>query len=92
MKLFEIISPHTPAELSNDYLQDPSNGELTQYIISEYASVLQSSNNLQLSAYGAYAPDYDSLLFVYRSLPENYVNYTKAGKMLKEMIQYFSET
>ncbi len=36
MKLYEIIQPHTPLELTYDYLKDTTNGIATDAIIQEY--------------------------------------------------------
>ena len=33
MRLPEIIQPHTPVELTHDYLKDPLNGVITNRVI-----------------------------------------------------------
>ena len=94
MRIYEVISPHTPAELTYDYLQDPLDGKLTTQTIEIYNYINRLSNNQMLSASEQFSPDViaefvDDLQIMIQRGTLTFVTRTKAGKMLTEMIAYF---
>ena len=94
MRLHEIISSHSPAELTYDYLQDPTGGKLTSQTIEIYTYINRLTDNQLISASEQFSPDtindfVDDLRIMIQSGTPNFVTRTKAGKMLLEMIAYF---
>ena len=94
MRLQEIIQPHTPVELTHDYLKDPLNGVITNRVIRDYNQFLIETNKTQLLAHEQYSQNVvndtlDTLLEFHNGIPDEYIKNNKAGKMLLEMIAYF---
>jgi wyosine [tRNA(Phe)-imidazoG37] synthetase (radical SAM superfamily) len=94
MKLYEIIQPHTPLELTYDCLKDTTNGIATDAIIQEYTQFLITTDSTRLTSYELFSPGsielaLDKLTTLLETIPDEYIKNTKAGKMLLEMIAYF---
>ncbi len=96
MKLREIIQPHTDAENTMDVISDPTGGHLTTSIVSIYELVRNQSDNFMLSAGECYAIPYieeilDELIQLTEYSTDRYMQHSKAGRMLTELITYFND-